>query len=96
MWRTKLTECVARCTDRSTKASELEELIDRGSQVTFKTFFRHVSLEAVSDLLGYAYGRSTGPGLHLRNDWHVRFYKSKFRGRPCWYLDWSAIEHVFQ
>lgn len=35
------------------------------------------------------------PGLKLRNDYHVRYYKSRFNGKPCIDVDWSAIDHIF-
>lgn len=34
-------------------------------------------------------------GLTLRNDWHVGYYRSVFRGRPCYYLVWSGIEFIW-
>lgn len=28
-------------------------------------------------------------------DWAVRYYRSRFKGRPCVYMDHSAIEYVY-
>ena len=37
----------------------------------------------------------SGDGLHLKDDWHVNYYRSTFRGQPCYYAKHSAIEHIF-
>lgn len=84
---------LARCNDGTASVAELEDLDEHDREVTFSTFTRHVDLRTISQLLGYQFGR--GPGLNLRRDWHVRYYRSSFRGQPCWHLDWSAIDHIF-
>lgn len=35
-------------------------------------------------------------GLTLRDDWHVSYHRSIYRGRPCYYLVWSGIEFIWQ
>jgi hypothetical protein len=89
-------ELVARCTDEHTwlHRARLDALYDADSEVTGETFFRHVSMREVASMLGYAYGR-WGKGLRVLKDYHIRFYRSTWRGVPCFHLDWSAIDHVF-
>lgn len=97
--KTKATNLIARCNDGSATLQELKSLYEKDREVSFATFFRFVSLAAVSKLLGYRYRGpdvcNGGTGLCLRNDHHVRYYRSEFRGKICWHLDWSAIDHVF-
>ena len=31
----------------------------------------------------------------METDWHVAYYRSTYRGKPCVYFVWSAIEYVF-
>lgn len=85
---------VARCTDEQsrTHVERLEALSERSRPIRADTFFRHVSRRMVSTLLGYAYRRK---GLTIRKDRCVGYYKSVWRGVPCYYLDWSRIEHIF-
>jgi hypothetical protein len=33
--------------------------------------------------------------LPLKNDPHVAYYRSTFRGVPCYYLVWSGIEFIW-
>lgn len=86
----------ARCTDEQTRLhiERLEAMYDCDREISAATFFRHVSMRDVAELLGYAYGRSQ-KGVRLMKDPTLRFYRSQWRGTPCFHLDWSAIDHVF-
>ena len=86
-------QLVARCCDGTATLCELETLYEHDREITFETFARHVDLKAISDYLGYAFGNQKG--LHLRKDWAIRVYKSKFRNKLCYHLDWSSIDHIF-
>jgi len=71
----------------------IQDMIDVASDIEASTFFRHVSRMDVYDILG-------GGGVYSRKfpiikDWHVRYHKSKYQGKPCYYVVWSCIEFVF-
>ena len=84
---------VNRCLEMNVE--ELELLYDNDREVTFDTFFRAVSLKYVADLLGYSYGEEKG--LHLKKDSiGLQYFRSVYRGKPCWHLVWSKIDHIFQ
>lgn len=34
-------------------------------------------------------------GLTMAGDYHVTYYKSRFKGRRCVGFDWSRIDHIF-
>ena len=85
---------VARCCDGRATLDELQHLYEHDREITFETFARNVDLKEVSEELGYAYGRGEA-GVRLRKDPFVRFYRSEFRGKRCWHLDWSAIDHIY-
>lgn len=87
---------VAQCTDSQSwlHRARLEALYDADREITAETFFRHVSLQAVSEHLGYAYGRHQ-VGLHLKDDYHVSYYQSTWRSVPCYHLEWSGIDHIY-
>ena len=81
------------CVGGRIKPAEFDELYGRARQVTFETFRRRCDIGPVAAALGYAVG--SGPGLRLSTDPYVTFYRSRFRGAVCYYMDWSAIDHVF-
>ena len=43
--------------------------------------------------MGYATGNQTG--LRLVDDYAVHFYRSRYNGVPCYYIDHSSIEHIW-
>ena len=71
----------------------LHDMIDRAREVTWRTLTRHVPVAEIRDHFpGYEYN---GRGLHIKDDWAVSFNKSKYKGKPCYYIRWSAIEYIF-
>jgi hypothetical protein len=71
----------------------LRSLYANDRQVTYATFAKHCDSEAFARDLGYALGREDG--LKLKNDRCVRFYRSKWKGKPCFYVDQSAVDFIF-
>ena len=72
-------------------------MVDRAEEITYQTFRRTVggeSLDQFASNLGYDVGHERG-GLRLCNDWHVSYHKSRYRGKPCYYLRHSGIEHIW-
>ena len=63
-------------------------------EITYRTMLKHCP-----DLLDFAerlgYERKSSQGLTLKNDWHVNYYKSVYKGRPCYYMDHSRIEYIW-
>lgn len=69
-------------------------MVDQAVQVSYRTFFRHCAGVATwAKHSGYA--TRSDKGLTLDKDWHVSFYRSKFRGKPCYYMYHSAIEYIW-
>ena len=76
--------------------SRISSMIDSAIEVTRRTFVKNVdqhSLQALSLSLGYA--RHPKQGLTMAGDYMVSYYRSKFCGRPCYYLCFSSIEYIF-
>lgn len=82
-----------RCCDGIASADQLREMYDGGREITFRTFALHTDISSMLGELGYATGRSRG--LRLQDDMLVRYFKSAFRGQPCYYMVHSAIDHIF-
>ena len=83
-----------RCCDGIATSDELHDMYDREREISYRTFARHVDAAEVAALLGYAHGRHA-EGLRLSDDRCVRFYRSTFKGEPCYYMDWSSIDHIY-
>lgn len=82
---------VTTCVDSTAKS--ITDMVDSSREITCKTFFRHVDRKEVSLMLGYSLHKLRG--LTIRDDYTISYHKSKYRGKPCYYLVWSAIEYVF-
>ncbi len=72
-------------------ARDIDKMVSSAKKVTYdemKTYCK--AFEQFEDILGY------GPGtLLLEKDWHVEFYKSSYRDKPCYFLVHSAIEWIW-
>lgn len=75
------------------KGDSITDMCDVAKEITFKTFMKHCDLESVLKSFGYAVGNEKG--LHLKDDWCVKFYSSVFEGQKCYYMDHSRIEYIF-
>lgn len=72
----------------------LEAMYDAELEINFKTFAKHCDWREWAEGNGYAV-KPFSKELWLSADWAVRFYRSKWKGRRCYYMDWSSIDHVF-
>jgi len=71
-------------------AEAITEMVDNAREVTWGTIKKHISANELKILTS---GYTTG--LRLQDDYTVSFWKSKYRGRPCYFIVHSAIEYVF-
>lgn len=70
------------------------DMVDTAREVSYNLIKKHCEgLRAWE--AERSYRKDGHKGLTLRNDYAARFYKSKFRGRPCYFIQWSAIEYVW-
>lgn len=84
------TNCIASAPETAAElGAAITEMEEAGREITFRTFFKYVDLKTVEAMLGYDYA------LRLKDDYHVSYHKSRFRGEPCYYLLWSMIDFVF-
>jgi hypothetical protein len=90
----KAFDLTVRCVDvPSHQVHKLEALYDRDRPIQFRTFARHVYWQQLARQMGYVIGASCG--LRLSRDYHVRFYRSRWEGKPCYHMVHSAIDFVF-
>lgn len=75
-------------------AKLINEMIEEGQEVTLATFRRHCQgVSEWAQSMGYETDKRRG--LTLANDWHVRYYKSRYKGKPCYFIRHSAIEYIW-
>ena len=68
-------------------------MTEKAQAIEISTFRRKTDWREWARALGYVDTRRNG--LTLDQDWHVRFFKSKYAGRPCYYAVHSEIEYIF-
>jgi len=71
----------------------LRDMVEQGREITFSTFARHVDWQDVATSLGYIVRR--GRGVYLKDEPYAYFYRSTWKGIPCYYMQHSAIEYIF-
>jgi hypothetical protein len=81
------TDCI------SADGDDIEAMCDAGRKITLATFKRRTEWLDWAESMGYSRTRRTGLPLH--RDYHVTYYRSRYRGRACYYAKHSAIEYVF-
>lgn len=72
----------------------LHDMTGGATEITFETFARRTEWKDLARQMGY----ETTPGvkgLRLCRDRCVSFYRSKWKGKPCYYMVHSAIEFIF-
>jgi hypothetical protein len=79
-----VTNCVA------STCEAITSMVDAARPIQYETFRRYVDIKELEETLGYA-----GSPLRIKDDYAVTFYRSKYRGRSCVYVNWSAIEYIF-
>lgn len=65
-------------------------MVNNAREITYNTFKKYVNIKELESMLGYE-----GSPLRIKDDYAVTFYRSKYEGKPCVYVRWSAIEYVF-
>lgn len=87
-WKYYRTCCV------NSTAEAINAMVDDAKEITYKTFRKYChDLDAWAE--GMSYFLHYRQGLTLKRDWHVAYYKSTYKGEPCYYLVHSAIEHIW-
>lgn len=68
------------------RAHELDRFDDSSREITYRTFRKYIDKETI---------QSFGSNPSLRQDWHVSFFKGRWRGRPAVCLMHSSIHHIW-
>ena len=83
----------------SAKGEDIRDMIDHPKQknITRETFLTHVDYKSevapMEETMGYSIVNDGG--LRMANDYMVSYSRSFYKGAPCYYFSWSAIEYIF-
>lgn len=91
-------EYLGNCTDQAL-APYLDDMMAQEKKVRYKEVYQAVGRPALSSVFSDFFWGSRPNRLRgdmaLHQDPYVSFYKSKFRGVPCYFVQESGIEYVF-
>lgn len=89
--------CVDLSHEQIDDVQALIDFKDFAKDISRATFCKYANREDRIQLeigLGYEVGNSKG--LHCAKDWHVRYIKGIYHGKPAVAMIHSAIEYIFQ
>ena len=66
----------------------IQEMQDQATEVSWQIIKRRVGGEVINQI----FPNQCPP---LEHDWSVSFYKSRFQGVSCYFIEHSRIEHIF-
>jgi hypothetical protein len=85
---------VGNCTNNHV-APHLQDMMDTAKEITYRTFVKSVGLDNVQGIFAdYSWGYQRGD-LRMKNDPYVRYYRSSYNGKLCYYVRHSGIEYIF-
>lgn len=79
-------EFVGRCDHLD--ADDLYDFDETSRKITYATFVRKVGGAVVKEL-------NEGFGVPIKRDWHVRFVKGRWQGRPAVCMFHSAYHYIW-
>ena len=71
-------------------ADSIIDMMDRAREVSFETVARHVGRDEIARVFP-----SYRDAFRIQDDYHVRYYSSRFQGRRAYVIVHSAIEYIF-
>lgn len=82
------------CTN-SHVASGLEDMMDSAEEISYEEMLSVLGKQELSHHFPQFDWSSRPRDLTMKNDYAVSYYKSTFRGKPCYYIRESGIEYIF-
>jgi len=76
----------------SAKASDLEEMYATQREVSYKTVLRKIGKEHLDEVFPI-YKRPAV--LSMGRDRYIKYYRCRYKGVPCYNIEWSCIDHIF-
>jgi hypothetical protein len=84
------------CTTYGVKGIDINKMKDMSRSVTYETMKKHCDIDGILEkCFPGIYAKRKNDGLTIKNDWHIRYSKSYYKGQPCYYFTHSGIEYIF-
>lgn len=85
-----ITDCI------TSTAAIICPMVDEAQEITRRTFLKHVNRQSLRNTEGWlGYDADPRRGITMAGDYHVSYFKSRYRGNPCIFFVNSAIEYIF-
>ena len=84
------------CVDST--AEKINVMVDVATEVTYRAIQKNCQgLRAWAHQMGYATSRAeiSRGELTLKRDWSLPYYRSRYAGQPCYYVEHSKIEYIW-
>lgn len=85
---------VGNCTSRHC-APYLEDMMDEAKEISYKTLVGEVGRALVAETFPDFDWSARPKYLTMSNDGVISYFKSTYRGHPCYYIRESGIEYIF-
>lgn len=73
---------------------DIIEMVEAARWIKRRTFLRYVDQESMGEI-SRSLGYTPGALLTMAGDYHIRYARSRYKGRPCVFFVHSAIEYIF-
>jgi hypothetical protein len=76
---------------------DIQEMVDNSKSIVFQTFHRNIDggKASLADVFPDYAWRKTEEGMRMQFDWHVKYFKSVYKGKSCYFVVHSGIEYVW-
>lgn len=85
---------IGNCTNRH-MADGLEAMMDNAVEVSYRTLVNAVGRDVLAQTFPQFDWSIRPRDLTMKDDYAVSYYRSTFKGRPCYFVRESGIESVF-
>ena len=72
----------------------ITEIVDRSIPISYRTFRKYVSGKDLREMFT-VYDWGVKGGLHIQDDWAVSFYRSRYKKKFYYFVQWSGIEFIW-
>ena len=70
----------------------ISKMVDKAKEIDYKTLLESVTEEQINELFPFY---KELPNLTIESDYTTSFYKSKYNGKKCVFIEHSRIEYIF-
>lgn len=73
------------------KGEDIQKMCDSAKEITYQELLENITEKQIFKLFPFY----KGIPLKIENDYCVNFYKGKYKGKACVFIEHSRIEYIF-